>query len=91
MVITESEILARLRAFLQETFLYMKPDYVLSDDDSLLKKGIVDSMGVMDVLGFLNDTFGVVPADDEVTEANLGSPRAIARFVAGKLRAAQQP
>ena len=84
---TESEILTRLRAFLQETFLYMKPDYVLSDDDSLLKKGIVDSMGVMDVLGFVGETFGVMLADDEVTEVNLGTPRAIARFVAGKLRA----
>lgn len=87
---TENEILAQLRAFLQETFLYMKPDYVLSDDDSLLKKGIVDSMGVMDVLGFIGDTFGVTPEDDEVTEANLGTPRAIARFVAGKLRATQK-
>ena len=86
---TESEILARLRTFLQETFLYMKPDYVLKDDDSLLQKGIVDSMGVMDVLGFIDETFGVTPADEEVTEANLGSPRAIARFVAGKLRAPQ--
>jgi len=84
---TENEILTRLRAFLQETFLYMRPDYVLSNDDSLLQKGIVDSMGVMDVLGFLEETFGVTPADDEVTEANLGTPRAIARFVAGKLRA----
>jgi len=37
---TESEILARLRTFLQETFLYMKPDYVLSDDDSLLRPGV---------------------------------------------------
>jgi acyl carrier protein len=87
---TESEILERLRVFLQDTFLYMKPDYVLSDDDSLLKKGIVDSMGVMDVLGFISETFGVVPADEEVTEANLGTPRAIARFVAGKLRAPQK-
>jgi len=73
---TETEILARLRAFLQETFLYMRPDYVLSDDDSLLQNGIVDSMGVMEVLGFIDETFGIEPADDEVTEANLGTPRA---------------
>ena len=82
---TETEILARLRTFLQETFLYMKPDFVLSDDDSLLQTGIVDSMGVMEVLGFIDETFGVEPADDEVTETNLGTSRAIARFVAAKL------
>ena len=55
---TETEILARLRTFLQETFLYMKPDFVLSDDDSLLQTGIVDSMGVMEVLGFIDEDKG---------------------------------
>ena len=81
---TENEILSSVRAFLQENFLYMKPEYVLSNDDSLLKKGIVDSMGVLEVLSFLDDSFGVSPSNDEVTEANLGTPNAIARFVAAK-------
>lgn len=78
---TESEILASVRQFIQDNFLYMKPGFVLGDDDSLMKKGVVDSMGVMEVLGFLEDTFNVTPEDHEVTEANLGSLSAIARFV----------
>jgi acyl carrier protein len=78
---TEAEIIASLRRFIDDNFLYMKPGFVLGDDDSLMKKGVVDSMGVMEVLGFLEDTFGVTPEDHEVTEANLGSLAAIARFV----------
>lgn len=81
---TDSEILATLRQFIQDNFLYMKPDFVLGDDDSLLRKGVVDSMGVMEVLGFLEETFEVTPADDEVTEANLGTLRAMAHFVSRK-------
>lgn len=81
---TDAEIRQRLRAFLQDNFLYMKPDYVLADDDSLLQKGVVDSMGVMEVLAFLEGEFGVTPADDEITEANLGSVAAIAAFVAAR-------
>ena len=42
-------------------------------------------MGVLEVMDFLADTFQVAPADDEITEANLGSLRAIARFVVQKL------
>jgi len=80
----EGEILAALRGFIEENFLYMKPDFALSNDDSLLKSGVVDSMGVLEVLGFLEETFGVVPSNDEVTEANLGSLGAIARFVSAK-------
>ena len=59
----------------------MRPDLELAEDDSLMKKGVVDSMGVLEVMEFLADTFQVSPADDEITEANLGSLRAIARFV----------
>ncbi len=77
-----SAIREKLRAFVQEQFLYMKPDFQLNDDDLLLKKGVVDSMGVMEVLSFLDEEFGVdVPATD-LTEANLGSISAIARYIA---------
>lgn len=81
---TEGEILASVRGFITENFLYMKPDFVLSDDDSLLKRGVVDSMGVLEVMNYLEEAFGVTPANEEITEANLGSLRAIARFIAAK-------
>lgn len=82
---TEEQVLAQVRGFIEKEFLYMRPGVVLADDDSLMKKGVVDSMGVLEVMQFLTDTFGVTPADDEITEANLGSLRAIARFVVQKL------
>ncbi len=81
---TESEILAAMRHFIQENFLYMKPGVVLSDDDSLLKKGVVDSMGVLEVMSFLEETFDVTPSNEEITEANLGTLNAITHFVAAK-------
>jgi acyl carrier protein len=86
-MMTEAEIHSAVRRFIAENFLYMKPGFVLGDDDSLLKKGVVDSMGVMEVLGFLEEKFGVTPDDDELTEANLGTTRAITRFVLSKLAA----
>lgn len=84
---TEEQILATVRAFIESEFLYMRPGVVIADDDSLMKKGVVDSMGVLEVMQFLSDTFGVSPADDEITEANLGSLRSTARFVHQKLAA----
>lgn len=82
---SEEEILAAVRSFIGKEFLYMRPNFTLGDDDSLLKGGVVDSMGVLEVMSFLEETFGVRPDDDEITEANLGSLRAIARFVIAKV------
>jgi acyl carrier protein len=82
---TEAQILEQVRAFVQKEFLYMRPGFVLSDEDSLMKTGVVDSMGVLEVMTFLEDTFDVRPNDDEITEANLGSLRAIARFVDARI------
>lgn len=82
---TEDRILATLRTFIETEFLYMRPGVVLGDDDNLMRKGVLDSMGVLEVMQFLEDTFGVSPADDEITEENLGSLRSTARFVQARL------
>jgi acyl carrier protein len=71
----------RVRRFIIDNYLYMRPNATVSENDSLLAKGIVDSMGVMELVAFLEDEFGVEMEDIEITEANLGSLGAIARFV----------
>ncbi|MBX3173931.1 MAG: acyl carrier protein [Gemmatimonadaceae bacterium] len=81
---SESEILTKVRAFIEREFLYMRPDFKLNDGDDLMKAGVVDSMGVLEVMNFLDEEFGVTLNDDEITEANLGSLQAIARFVAAR-------
>ncbi|HKC38139.1 MAG TPA: acyl carrier protein [Gemmatimonadales bacterium] len=81
-----NQILERTRAYVRDNFLYMRPDLVLGDDDQLLAKGVIDSMGVMEMIGFLTSEFGIAVADEEVTEENLGSLSAIARFVTRKAR-----
>jgi len=82
--IPEAQIRERVRGFLQENFLYMRPNFELGDDDRLLERGVVDSMGVAEMVTFLEDEFGVTTSDEEITEANLGSLNAIGRFVSQK-------
>ncbi|NLG61307.1 MAG: acyl carrier protein [Candidatus Cloacimonetes bacterium] len=86
---TRAEIITRLRGFIEETFLYMRPDFELGDDDSLMGKGIVDSMGVMEVIAFIDEELGVTVADTDVTEQNLGTINAIANYVLARQQATQ--
>jgi acyl carrier protein len=80
----ESTVSAVVRQFIEETFLYMHADAHLGTDDLLLRKGVVDSMGVLELLAFLEMTFDIGICDDDVTEHNLGTLRAIERFVMAK-------
>ena len=81
-----NDVIGKIRSFLQDNFLYLRPDdFQLGDDDRLLERGIIDSMGIVEMITFIEDTFGVKVAEDEISEANLGSLTAIARFVGAKL------
>jgi len=82
----EPDILARTRTFLYDTFLYMRPGFAVGDSDRLLQRGVIDSMGVMELIGFLRSEFGVVVANEDITEQNLGTLADIARYVAAKHR-----
>ena len=77
-------IVERTRAYVRENFLYMRPDWPLDDDAPLVSGGVVDSIGVIELVEFLQATFGVTIAEDEITEHNLGSLVAIGRFISAK-------
>jgi acyl carrier protein len=84
---TTADVMDRTHAYLLENFLYMRGDIVVAESDSLLRHGIIDSLGVVELVEFLQQSFGVTIDDDEITEENLGSLLAIGRYVARKLGA----
>lgn len=84
---TRSEISARIRAFVTSNF-YVAAGDVLSDEASLLDQGVIDSTGVLEVVGFLEETFGVQVADEDMVPDNLDSISRIAAYVERKRRAA---
>ena len=86
---TAAHVIDRTRAYIIENFLYMRRDFRLDDNDSLLGSGIIDSMGVMEVIAFLETEFGVEVGDDDVTEENLGSIRAISNYIVARTSAAK--
>jgi acyl carrier protein len=81
---SESEIITRVRGFIQENFLYMHSDFQLADDDRLLDKGVMDSMSIVEMITFIETEFGIQAMEDEISEANFGSLTGIARFIGDK-------
>lgn len=88
---TQREIGERIRRYVRENFLYMRPEFEFADDENLLAHGIIDSLGAVELLGFVQDEFSITVEDEEVTERNLGSVRGIVEFVARKRAVAPVP
>lgn len=80
----DSLVMEKVRAYITENFLYARQDVLLNENDSLLERGIIDSMGVMELVTFIDGEFGVVAGDEEITEENFGTLAAITRYVASK-------
>lgn len=80
----KSRVQDEVRKYVEENFLYARPGYSLADDADLLAEGIIDSMGIVELVGFLESEFDLQIYDDEISEPNLGSVRAIADFIERK-------
>ncbi len=79
-----AEIKTRIRGFLQSNFLLGGASQGLKDGDSLLDSGIVDSTGVLEVVDFLQATWNIKVADEEMMPENLDSIDNLAAFVSRK-------
>ncbi|HJL16612.1 MAG TPA: acyl carrier protein [Sandaracinaceae bacterium LLY-WYZ-13_1] len=77
----------RVREFITTNF-YVDDAEGLSDEQSLLEAGVVDSTGVLEVIDFIEEAFEVQVEDAEMLPDNLDSIDRIARFVDRKRAAA---
>ena len=76
-------VVDQVRSFIFSNFYVVEPA-ALTDTTSLLDAGIIDSTGVLEVIGFVEDTFHVTVDEIEMLPENLDSIAHIAAFVAHK-------
>ena len=78
---TESDRISTLvRDFILKTFPLARRNE-LSDQDSLLEGGIVDSMGLLEIVNFLETELEIVLTDEEILADNFESIDQIAEFI----------
>ena len=77
------ELKRQIREFVTTNF-YVADPKALEDSTSLLDQGIIDSTGVLEVIMFIESTFGMTVEDSEMLPENLDSIERIAAFVARK-------
>ena len=83
------ELRGKLRAFITDNFLFGRFYGGIADDDSLVDGGVIDSTGVLSLVGFLEQTFGIRVQDDEIIPDNLESINRLAAYISRKQSARQ--
>jgi acyl carrier protein len=74
----------KIREYIQDRFMIGKSLNTLGDSDQLLEKGILDSTGVLELVGFIEENFPFSVEDEELLPDNLGSVDNIVRYVERK-------
>ena len=81
----DRDLLDQVRDYICGTMLIGLSDQSIEADESLVQRGVVDSTGVLELVEFLQDRFGIAVKDDEITIDNLDTLTSITAFVRRKL------
>jgi acyl carrier protein len=74
-----------VRDYILENFLFTTDHGQLQDNASFLEEGIVDSTGVLELVMFVEDTFGITVEDEEIVPENFDSVQQLARYARLKM------
>jgi len=74
-------IRAAVRGYILENLMFSSNEADLPDDASLLDRGIIDSTGVLELVLFVEERFGVKVKDSDMLPRNFDTVNALARFV----------
>jgi acyl carrier protein len=81
----KGDIKSEIKKFIIDNYLLGANDVSLSDDDSFLDKGIIDSIGVIELTHFLQRAYKIRIASAEIVPENFDTLNNLERYVTKKL------
>jgi len=79
-----SETIGKLREYIFDNFLFTEDENALGNDDSFMEKGIIDSTGILEVIEFVEEEFGLTIEGEEMIPENLDSINNLSAFIQRK-------
>jgi acyl carrier protein len=77
------DTISKVREFVVENFLFGDGES-LKDDTSFMEAGIIDSTGVLELIMFLEETYGIKIEDNELVPENFDNLQNVARYLEKK-------
>jgi acyl carrier protein len=79
--VNEPDVAQRLEDFLRDSFAVSPTDPHFGPDVDLVENGYVDSVGLAEMLGFVEEEFGVRVPDEELLSDDFATIQGMARVV----------
>ena len=83
--VERGDLVNEIRDYICGTMLIGLSDQSIEADESLVQRGVVDSTGVLELVEFLQDRYGIRVEDEEITTDNLDTLNSITAYVQRKL------
>lgn len=77
------DVKAVIRTFIIENYLF-GDDEGLGENSSFLDEGIIDSLGILELIDFISEEFSITVEDEELVPENLDSIHNVAAFIGRK-------
>ncbi len=74
----------KLRTYIEENFRHSSDGSSLSNDESLLESGIIDSAGIFELVSFLENEFSVTVGDEDITPDNFENISCLVNLIQSK-------
>ena len=74
----------KIREYILENYLFTDDESALGNDESFLDKGVLDSTGILELIYFLEEEFGIEVEDEEMIPENLDSVSLIVAYLGTK-------
>lgn len=75
----------QIREFVAQNLLFSDGPFAYGDEASFLNEGIIDSMGILELVTFVEKTFGISVQDQEIVPDNFDSVRRLSSYITSKL------
>jgi len=74
-----------IKKYVLENFLFTEDESALDVNDSFLEQGLIDSTGILEIIVFIEEEYGIQVQDEEMIPENLDSVVNLAKFISRKL------
>jgi acyl carrier protein len=79
------QIAEQVKDYILKNILIGSSDITLDLDESFLQRGILNSTGILELVGFIEEHFGITFKDEDITPENLDSLSAVSAYVQSRL------